>query len=267
MKRPYRAGDLFAIPVAGGRNARGLIVESEGEIALLALLDAGGALARVHDRALSTNRWPLTGRMDGFRREAWPDPPERYVDSPATFAERARALLDGAMWRRPRVVVRNGVLVEPPHDPRVRTLLGKRTDVVDARSLALDGVAALDLIGVSLVAPEALAGAPDLRVLRLADVRSGDDLSWLTRMRITHLYLHDAFRARSLEPLTRIPTLRHLDVRGAWQTGLFEMDWKAAFGHLEGVTIDLGSRSKNAGLHRAFAPPYPESFERAIAGI
>jgi hypothetical protein len=99
----------------------------------------------------------------------------------------------------------------------------------------------------------------------MSDVRAGDDLEWMTAGRLTHLYLHRAYRAKSLEPLTRIPTLRHLEVRGAWQIGLFEMDWKVAFGHLAGVTIDLGSRRKNGELHRGFAPPYPEPFERALA--
>lgn len=265
MKRPYRAGDRFAIPIVGGRSARGLVVEAGGEVAVLAVLERDGLLARVHDRALVTNRWPMTGREATFERAAWPQPSDRYVDSPETFAERARALLDDVPWIRPRIVVRNGVLVEPASATHVRTILGKRTDVVDARTLALDGVAALDLIGVTLAHPEALANAPVLRALRMTDVRAGDDLEWLTGTRLTHLYIHGAYRAKSLEPLTRIATLRHLDVRGAWQIGLFEMEWKASFGHLDGVTIDLGSRRKNGELHRLFAPPYPETFERAGA--
>jgi hypothetical protein len=266
MKRPYRDGDLFSIPVAGGREARGVVLESGGEVALLALLDGAGLAARVHDRALVTNRWPMRGRDPAFDRDAWPAPAERYVDSPETFAERARALLDDEPWVRPRIVVRNGVLVEPARDPALRTIVGRRTDVVDARELArTPGMRALDLAGVTLAHPEALASAPELRVLRMSDVRAGDDLEWMTAGRLTHLYLYRAYRAKSLEPLTRIPTLRHLEVRGAWQIGLFEMDWKVAFGHLAGVTIDLGSRRKNGELHRGFAPPYPEPFERALA--
>lgn len=267
MKRPYRDGDLFSIPIVGGRTARGVVVESGGDIAVLGLLD-GGVVARVHDRALVTNRWPMTGRDARFDRSAWPEPAERNVDSPETFAERARATLDGATWVRSRIVVRNGVLVEPAHDPAVRTIVGKRSDLVDARELAATpDMRALDLAGVTLAHPEVLADAPGLRVLRMSDVRAGDDLEWLTASHLTHLYLYRAYRAKSLEPLGRISSLRHLDVRGAWQIGLFEMDWKAAFGHLAGVTIDLGSRRKNGELYRTFAPPYPEPFERASSEV
>jgi len=265
MKRPYRDGDLFSIPIVGGRDARGVVVEAGGEVAVLGLL-VDGSVARVHDRALVTNRWPMAGRDARFDRAAWPEPAERYVDSPETFAERARAALDGAAWVRPRIVVRNGVLVEPAREPMLRTIVGRRSDVVDARELArTPEMRALDLAGVTLAHPEALANAPDLRVLRMSDVRAGDDLEWTAATRLTHLYLYRAHRANSLEPLTRVPGLRHLDVRGAWQIGLFEMDWKASFGHLEGVTIDLGSRRKNGELYRTFAPPYPEPFERALA--
>jgi len=266
MKRPYRAGDLFSIPVARGRDARGVVLESAGEVALLALLDGAGLVARVHDRALVTNRWPMAGRDPAFDRDAWPEPAERYVDAPETFADRARALLDGEPWARPRIVVRNGLLIEPAGDPALRTIIGRRSDVVDARELArTPGMRALDLAGITLAHPEALADAPGLRVLRMSDVRAGDELDWSVATGLTHLYLYRAYRAKSLEPLTRVATLRHLDVRGAWQIGLFEMDWRAAFGHLDGVTVDLGSRRKNAELHRAFAPPYPEPFERALS--
>jgi len=268
MKRPYRNGDLFSIPIVGGRIARGVVVEAGGEVAVLGLLDGGGTVARVHDRALVTHRWPMTGRDPRFDPSAWPEPAERYVDSPETFAERARAALDGVAWVRPRIVVRNGVLVEPAHDPVLRTIVGRRSDVVDARDLArTPGMRVLDLAGITLAHPEALAQAPELRVLRVSDVRAGDDLAWMTTTRLTHLYLYRAYRANTLEPLTRIPTLRHLDVRGAWQIGLFEMDWRASFGHLAGVSIDLGSRRKNGELYRTFAPPYPEPFERALAGV
>lgn len=268
MKRPYRAGDLFSIPIVGGRFARGLVIEAGGEVAVLGLLDGAGAVTRVHDRALVTNRWPVTGRDTRFDRNAWPEPAERHVDSPETFAERARAALDEVAWVRPRIVVHNGILVEPARDPGLRTIVGRRSDVVDARELAQTAqMRALDLAGITLAHPEALASAPDLRVLRMSDVRAGDDLEWMARSRLTHLYLYRAYRAKSLEPLARIPTLRHLEVRGAWQIGLFEMDWKASFGHLAAVTIDLGSRRKNEELHRTFAPPYPERFERALDSL
>ena len=266
MKRPYRNGDLFSIPIVGGRSARGVVVEAGGEVAVLALLEGDRMVARVHDRALVTNRWPMSGRDPAFDRGAFPEPAERYVDSPETFADRARAALDGEPWVRSRIVVRNGVLVEPAHDPVLRTVVGRRSDVVDARELAMTpGMRVLDLAGITLTHPEALASAPELRVLRMSDVRAGDDLGWVAASRLTHLYLYRAYRANSLEPLTKIATLRHLDVRGAWQIGLFEMEWKTSFGHLEGVTIDLGSRRKNGELHRTFAPPYPEPFERALA--
>jgi hypothetical protein len=270
MKRPYRAGDLFSIPIVGGRSARGLVVESGGEVATIALLDGAGIVARVHDRALVTNRWPMCGRDATFDGREWPQPAERYVDSPETFADRARALLDRTPWRRPRVLVRNGIAIEPASDPKLRTIVGKRTDVVDARELAtLAGIEALDLAGVTLADPLALASAPALRVLRLSDVRAGDDLEWLTATRLTHLYVYGygAHHANSLEPLARIPTLRHLDIGGAWQFGLYDLEWATTFAHLDGVTLDIGSRRKNAELYRTFAPPYPEPFERALRSV
>jgi hypothetical protein len=264
MKRPYRAGDTFEIPIVGDRRARGVVLESGTEVAVLAVI--GGAVARVHDRALVTNRWPATGRVANFDRSEWPEPPDRYVDTPETFADRARAALDEVAWVRARIVVRNGILVEPARDPALCWIVGRRSDVVDARELVqTPQMRVLDLAGVTLAHAEALANAPDLRVLRLSDVRAGDDLEWTTATRLTHLYLHRAYRAKDLEPLARIPTLRHLDVLGAWQIGLFEMEWKASFGHLAGVTIDLGSRRKTAELHREFAPPFPEPFERALS--
>ncbi|MDQ2993238.1 MAG: hypothetical protein M3R30_10540, partial [Candidatus Eremiobacteraeota bacterium] len=211
-----------------------------------------------------TLRWSLTGRAPAFDRADWPAAESRYVESPETFADRARALLDGETWVRPRIVVRNGVLVEPPPDPRLLRVVGRRSQTFDARSLiGRAGATALDLAGVTLGHPDAIART-NVRVLRLVDVRAGDDLEWLAATPITHLYLHRAYRAASLEPLARMAALRHLDVRGAWQFQLNAMEWKAAFGHLDGLTIDLGSRRKNTEFHRTFASPYPEPFERAL---
>ncbi len=262
MRRPYHAGDTFAIPIVGGRAARGVVIEAGGEVAVLGL--GRDVVARVHDRALHTLRWPLTGHVPDFDRADWPAADSRYVESPETFADRARALIDGQTWNRPRIVVRNGSLVEPAPDPRLLRIVGRRSQTFDARSLAgQEGVTALDLAGVTLAHPRAIAQS-NVRVLRLVDVRAGDDLEWLAATLLTHLYLHRAYRAASLEPLARMKALRHLDVRGAWQFRLDAMDWKAAFGHLEGATIDLGSRRKNTELYRTFAPPYPEPFERAL---
>ncbi len=265
MKRPYKAGDTFAIPIVGGRVANGVVIEAGGEVAVLGL--GRDLVARVHDRALHTLRWRVTGREPGFDRASWPAAESRYVESPETFADRARALLDGEVWVRPRVVVRNGVLLEPAPDPQLLRVVGRRSTRFDARALIDQvGVTALDLAGVTLAHPDAIAQT-NVRVLRLVDVRAGDDLEWLAATAITHLYLHRAYRAASLEPLARMAALRHLDVRGAWQFHLTAMDWKAAFGRLDGVTIDLGSRRKNTEIHRTFASPYPEPFERALGSL
>ncbi len=261
MRRPYRTGDTFAIPVAGGRVVRGRVIESGGEVAVLAL--SAEIVARVHDRALVLHRWPVMAHEHAFDRSAWPKPESRFVDGPETFADRARSLLDGEAWVRPRIVARDGVILEPAANSQLRTIIGRRTDVIDARELDLTGVAALDLAGITLAHPEALTKATGLRILRLTEVRTVGDVDWVMETRLTHLYLQGAQHVRSLAPLARAG-LRHLDIRNAFQFELDSMDWAGAFGHLDGFTIDLGSRRKNAEIYRCFTPPYPDPFGRAV---
>lgn len=270
MRRPYRPGDTFAIPIAGGRTVRGVVLDGDGAVAAVALLDEDGApqvVARTSDRGLILNRWPLTGRLDPFHRGDWPAPESRLVDAAETLADRARALAEGRTWVRARIVVRDGAMLEPPPNPRLYRRIGRRSEVLHARDAARSGAVAMDLAGVTLVDPAALAAAAGLRVLRLDDVRFGDDLGWLASLPLTHLYLSGVYRAPDLLPLARMPALRQLEVRDAWQFHVRELDWAAVFGHLESATLDLGSRRKNAELYRAFAPPYPEPFERVVAAL
>lgn len=262
LRRSYRAGQAFAIPLPGGRSVEGIVLEAGGAVAVVAV---AGAVLRVNDRALDQKRWPLAGRLDGFDRATWPAPESRFVDAAETVADRARAFADGVPWVRPRIVVRDGVVLEPAPDPRLLRVVGKRTDVVDAAALAgRDEIAAIDVAGVTLLHPELLAALPSLRALRLTAVRFGDDLEWLAPLPLTHLYLAGIYRVGSLEPLARMRALRELEIRDAWQFHIDAMDWRAVFGRLDAFTIDLGSRRKNAEIYRAFAPPFPVPFERAV---
>ncbi|HVS45307.1 MAG TPA: hypothetical protein VMS32_01430 [Verrucomicrobiae bacterium] len=108
MKRPYRPGDLFAVPLPDGTTASGIVMEMAGRAPLLAFFDVRGApwfVARVDDRPLAVLRWPITGR-DTSRRVERALTSDR-IEAPEIMERRIHALHAGTTWRRPRVVVRN----------------------------------------------------------------------------------------------------------------------------------------------------------------
>jgi hypothetical protein len=145
---------------------------------------------------------------------------------------------------------------------RALAIRGRRGEGIDAGELrGLQSLRTLDLSNVALANPQALAALPNLRALRLTRIREMRDLTWLAHLRVTHLYLRELTHLDDLDPVARMPALEHLEIRGAWQFGLGDVDWLERCIGLRGLTIDIGSRRKNAEIYRSLARPYAEPFE------
>ncbi|HUZ50495.1 MAG TPA: Imm26 family immunity protein [Candidatus Dormibacteraeota bacterium] len=120
MKRPYRPGDWFAIPLGDGRYAVGIVargtrkaiagyvfgecfegVPSQHQVAEL---DASRALwsGSFSDRAMVEDRWPVIGGHAAFASSDWPlEPAYRRVLSPLVLE---RLVATGALPSHRRVV-------------------------------------------------------------------------------------------------------------------------------------------------------------------
>jgi hypothetical protein len=154
MKRPYRVGDLFAVPMPDGAAASGVVVAMAGRAPLLAFFDSNdepALVARVDDRALAVLRWPIVGR-----RADRIDPAltSNRIEASEIVELQVQALRAGVRWERPRVVVRDlrmpfreEALVDFPDDAWIqwREVLGKE----DRRRVA-DWLAAHPRVGVRI---------------------------------------------------------------------------------------------------------------------
>lgn len=136
MKRSYREGDWFAVPLGDGRVAVGIIVHvmhhlldvaCYGPASQLAtardrctVIDAHqppALVARISDRGLLLQRWPRIYHAPHFTRAPWPqvDAATRgFLTAPMVERRLARALTDPAFDDAPRFVRDLGI--EPSHE-------------------------------------------------------------------------------------------------------------------------------------------------------
>lgn len=205
MKRPYRVGDLFAVPMPDGAAASGVVLAMAGRAPLLAFLDANAEpalVARVDDRALAVLRWPIVGRRaDRIDPAVTSD----RIEAPEIVERQLQALRAGTRWRRPRVVVRDlrtpfreEAFVDLPDDAWMqwREVLGE-----EDRQRVADWLAAHPHVGMRLYGMAAhcdLAIFQSFPLLERAAVQIRDDalsgntgaiavFEPLTRLRVLYL--------------------------------------------------------------------------------
>lgn len=104
MKRPYRVGDVFGVPLPRAAQARGVVVALGARCATLAFDDL---VLRVGDEALTLHRWPVTGRAADFHAASYPQPESPRIEAPEIVQERLAARTAGRAWVRPHLTVRD----------------------------------------------------------------------------------------------------------------------------------------------------------------
>jgi hypothetical protein len=132
VKRPYREGDWFAVPLGDGRCVAGIVTRGTRKaifgsffgparnaipaIEGLGNLRPENALwsGRFSDRAIVEERWPVIGRRAGFVRAEWAAGAALPAALPATVERRLAALTNGATFETPRLSVR---ALRSPVDP------------------------------------------------------------------------------------------------------------------------------------------------------
>ncbi|HTX59223.1 MAG TPA: hypothetical protein VMH02_06045 [Verrucomicrobiae bacterium] len=111
MKRPYREGSAFLVPLGDGRATAGIVTRGTHKAIEMAFFVAGEPWrVRCSDRALVEERWHVVGAMPRFCRADWPPLADGDVFEPG-WTE--RALLAKASGDR-----------VPPRDLRVHDLRG-----------------------------------------------------------------------------------------------------------------------------------------------
>jgi hypothetical protein len=124
MRRPYREGDWFAVPLGDGRFAAGIVTHGtrnaiDGSffglagnvppsLADLAALGPQDALwsGRFSDRAIVEQRWRVIGHRAGFVRSQWPGGRSKPAAHPELVERRLAAFAAGGSFSPPRLSVR-----------------------------------------------------------------------------------------------------------------------------------------------------------------
>ena len=132
MKRPYREGDWFAIPLGDGRFAAGIVTHGTRkaiygsffgsaraaipQLEELAALRPADALwsGRFSDRAIVQQRWPVIGAQPGFVRSDWGAAQPAPAAGPGLMERRLAALAAGTAFEPARLSVRD---VRSPIEP------------------------------------------------------------------------------------------------------------------------------------------------------
>jgi hypothetical protein len=241
VKRPYREGDWFAIPLGDGRFAAGIVThgtrraiygfffgptrDAIPQPADLVALRPADALwnGRFSDRAIVQQRWPVIGAQPGFIRSDWGAAPPAPAAGPGLMERRLAALAAGAPFVPERLSVRDVRSPIEPHafdrvpdrvclqwcEPLSETDLDVLASIVTAKAGAN-----LRLAGNAVAQVNALAGWGCLHRLRLESAYLPDRLARLPPVVDLELDGVPANLARTLGAFANLKTLR-IRARGA----------------------------------------------------
>lgn len=273
MKHP-RIGDYVAIPLPNGRFARARLLDRAGRVASVALLaQPQNLLLRVLDRAIVEGRWPNLG---GYANRAptqadvgsvgrWPlsvDAAERFAQaflfeqgSPETYALRIRLLrrIDGVVLG----ALRDDAIIAWRHrlDTGERDAVGERLTEHPRTTICLRAAAAHDASAIAELAPHLahlsidVAGLVEFPFAHCQRLRSlqlfgapGAELNLAPLAQLANLHALEivGVKLRGLESLSRIPSLRILDLRNVTLAASGEMHLTVAqleALRLRGITI------------------------------
>jgi hypothetical protein len=124
MRRPYRVGDAFCVPLPGGASAHGVVVALGVRSATLAF---GDLVLRVGDEALTLHRWPVIGRAAESSASAIAPSQSSRIEAPEIVQDRLAARAGGRPWTRAQLAVRDvraplvaQSLLDAPADARLQ---------------------------------------------------------------------------------------------------------------------------------------------------
>jgi hypothetical protein len=203
VKRPYREGDWFAIPLGDGRFAAGIVThgtrkaifgsffgparDAVPSIEDVVVLRPGDAIwsGRFSDRAIVQQRWPVIGAQPTFVRSEWGVVTHAPAAGPGLMERRLAALAAGAAFEPAPISVRDlRSPIEPHALDRVpdcvclqwrEPLSSQDLEALKALAAARAG-ASVRLAGNAVVQINALAGWPSLHRLRFDAARLPDAL-------------------------------------------------------------------------------------------
>ena len=216
MKRPYREGDWFAIPLGDGRFAAGIVTHGTRKAIFgsffgparsaipqledLAALRPADALwsGRFSDRAIVQQRWPVIGAQPGFVRTecdaAQPAPPA----GPGLMERRLGALAAGTAFEPARLSVRD---VRSPIEPHAFDRVPDRVCLQWCKPLSDADLGAIEsIVSAKADASVRLSGSAASQLNRLAEWAS------LRRLRLESAYVP--------ELPARLPAVLDLELDG-----------------------------------------------------
>jgi hypothetical protein len=235
VKRPYREGDWFAIPLGDGRFAAGIVTHGtrkaiygfffgSARAAIPQVVDLAGlrpadALwsGRFSDRAIVQRRWPVIGAQPGFIRGDWGAAPPAPAAGPGLVERRLAALAAGTAFEPARLSVRD---FRSPIESHAFDRIPDRvclqwceplseTDLDMLASIAtVKAGANLRLSGNAVAQVNALAGWVSLHRLRLESAHLPDGLARLPAVLDLELDGVPADLARTLGAFANLKTLR-----------------------------------------------------------
>lgn len=201
MKRPYREGDWFGVPLGDGRFAFGLVTHGTRKAISGSFFGPDGEplwSGRFSDKALSEWRWPLLGRRRRFLRAEWPARRGSRADDPRTLERRLAALVRGECWEGERYAVRD---LRAPLEADVLAALPAQAVLEWREPLPPQDLALMER-------HVAATGTTRVRMYARAASQAGAAASWET---ISHLALEAAHVPAQLPAF---PSVRELTLDG-----------------------------------------------------
>ncbi len=216
MKRPYREGDWFAVPLGDGRFAAGIVTHGTRKaihgsffgparaaiprLEELVSLSPADALwsGRFSDRAIVQQRWPAIGAQPRFVRSDWGFAQSAPAAAPGLMERRLAALAQGAEFEPARLSVRD---VRSPIEPQAFDGIPDRVSLQWCEPLSPSDLGALaSIVAAKAGASVRLSGNAVSQVNGLAEWRS------LARLRLESAHLP--------EGLARLPAVLDLELDG-----------------------------------------------------
>jgi len=240
VKRPYREGDWFAMPLGDGRFAAGIVTHGTRKaiygfffgparaavprVLDLAALRPADALwsGWFSDRAIVQQRWPVIGAQPGFVRSDWGAAPSAPAAGPGLMERRLAALAAGRAFEPARLSVRD---LRSPIEPHAFDRIPDRVclqwcEPLSETDLALASIASakaganVRLSRNAVAQVNALAQWGSRRRLRLESAYLPDGLTQLPAVLDLELDGVPPDLARTLEAFANLKTLR-IRARGA----------------------------------------------------